>query len=80
MRSMGAVRIIWMTYGLLTDQLQIFITRGIRKTFYRKFKQFDFSMASPRTHHICGGCHKDITDSTDMKNMIRKSFTIFHIW
>ena len=36
------------------------------QTFYEKFKQFDFSVASPRTHHICGRCHKDITDGTDV--------------
>ena len=32
------------------------------QTFYRKFKQFDFSVGSPWTLHICGGCHNDITD------------------
>ena len=36
------------------------------QTFYGKFKQFDFPVASPRTCHIRGGCHKDITDGTDM--------------
>ena len=77
---MGAVRMIWMTYGLHTDQLRILITP---QTFYGKLKQFDFSVASPRTLHIRGGCHKDITDGTDMftdENMIHKSLTIFHIW
>ena len=33
------------------------------QTFYGKFKQFDFSVASPRTLPIHGGCHKDITNS-----------------
>ena len=27
--------------------------------------QFDFSIASLRTHRIRGGCHKDITDIKD---------------
>ena len=36
------------------------------QTFYRKFKQFDFSVMSPRTLHIHGGCHKDITDGMDV--------------
>ena len=36
-------------------------------TFYRKFKQFHFSVASPRTLHIHGGCHKDIMDGMDEK-------------
>ena len=36
------------------------------QTFYGKFKQFDFSVASPQTLHIRGGCHKDITDGTDV--------------
>ena len=36
------------------------------QTFYGKFKQFDFSVASQRTHHIHGGCHKDIMDGTDV--------------
>ena len=30
-----------------------------------KFKQFDFSVASPRTHGISIGSHKDITEITD---------------
>ena len=50
------------TYGSNTD---INYTSG-PQTFYRKFKQLDFSVASTRTLHICGGCHKDITDSMDM--------------
>ena len=54
------------TYGLHTDLIRILITPRIRKTFYEKFKQFDFSVASTRTLHICGGCHKDITDGTDV--------------
>ena len=36
------------------------------QTFYGKFKQFDFSVVSPRTLHIRGECHKDITDGTDV--------------
>ena len=36
------------------------------QTFYGKFKQFDFSINGLRTQHIRGGCHKDITDGTDM--------------
>ena len=36
-----------------------------QKSFYRKIKQFDFSVASLWTHSICGGCHKDITDVKD---------------
>ena len=36
------------------------------QTFNGKFKQFVFSVASPRTHHIHGGCHRDITDGTDV--------------
>ena len=36
------------------------------QTFYRKFKQLDFFVASPRTLHIHGGCHNDITDGTDV--------------
>ena len=36
---------------------------------YGKFKQFDFSLASPWTHGICIGSHKDITDGhTDGKD------------
>ena len=31
----------------------------------RKFKQFDFSVASPQTAGILGGSHKDIRDVTD---------------
>ena len=40
-------------------QLQIRSTKPLRKN------QFDFSVVSPRTHGICGGSHKDITDITD---------------
>ena len=35
------------------------------RSLYGKFKQFDFSVASPRTHDIRIGNHKDITDVTD---------------
>ena len=35
------------------------------QSLYGKFKQFDFSVASPRTHGIRIGSHKDITDVTD---------------
>ena len=36
------------------------------KTFYGKFKQFNFSVVSPWTLYIRGGCHKDIMDGTDV--------------
>ena len=32
------------------------------QSLYGKIKQFDFSVASPQTHGICSGSHKDITD------------------
>ena len=54
--------IICMTYGSVAD---INYTRH-PQTFHEKFKQFDFSVAYPRTHHIRGGFHKDITDGTDV--------------
>ena len=47
------------TYGSDTDI-------NYTQTFYGKFKQFHFSVAPPRTLHICGRCHKDITNGTDM--------------
>ena len=59
---MGAVKTLRMTYGSDTD---INYTSG-PQTFYEKFKQFDFSGASPRILHIRGGCHKYITDGTDV--------------
>ena len=65
---MDALRI---TYGFNADINYTYDPQ----TSYGKFKQFDFSVVSPRTHHICGGCHKDITDA-----MICKSLTIFQIW
>ena len=61
-RSMGAVRIIRMTYRLVADINYTWHPQ----TFHRKFKQFDFSVASPRTHHIHGRRHKDITDGMDV--------------
>ena len=61
-RSTGAVRT---TYRLHTDQLRILINLA-SANLYGKFKQFDFSVVCPRTHQIRGGCHKDITDGTDM--------------
>ena len=45
-------------------------------------KQFDFSVASPRTHGIRAGSHKDIMDVTDgvrTEKMIHKSLNIFYI-
>ena len=49
---------IWITYRSVAD---INYTWHLQ-TFYLKFKQFDFSVASPRTLHIRGRCHKDITN------------------
>ena len=56
-----AVRTIGMTYGLHAAQLRILITPGIHKPFTE-----NSSVASPRTHHIHGGYHKDIMDSMDV--------------
>ena len=58
------------TYGSNTDinctwQLQ---------SFYGKFKQFDFSIKGLRTKHII------IQTCPQMKKIIRKPLTIFHIW
>ena len=54
----GAVRTLRTTYGLHTDPIWILITPWISK--------FDFSVASPQTLHIRGGCHKDITNGTNV--------------
>ena len=53
---------IQITYGSVAD----IIYTWHRQTVYGKFKQFDFSMASPQTHYIRGGCHKDIMHGMDM--------------
>ena len=52
----------WFTYESVADINYIWHPQ----TFYEKFKQSDFSLASPRTLHIRGRCHKDITDGTDV--------------
>ena len=36
------------------------------QTFYRKFKQFDFSIKGLRTQHIRDGCHKDIRNAMNV--------------
>ena len=36
------------------------------QTFYGKLKQFDFTVKGLRTQQICGTCHKDIMDATDV--------------
>ena len=53
------IRIIYRSVADISYTLQ-------PQPFYGKFKQFDFSVASPRTHHIHGGCHKAITDGTNV--------------
>ena len=50
-----------MRYGRATD----INYRYDPQSLYGKFKQFDFSVASPRTHDNCIGSHKDITDIMD---------------
>ena len=50
-----------MRYGRATDINH----RYDPQSLYRKFKQFDFSVALPQTHGICSRSHKDITDVTD---------------
>ena len=59
------------TIRILTDELMMRYTRDTDinygkdpQSLYKKIKQFDFSMASPRTHGIHGGSHKDITNFT----------------
>ena len=59
---MGAVRTVRITYGLVA-----YINYTWHpQTFYGKFKQFDFSIKGLLTQNLCGGCHKDITDATDV--------------
>ena len=50
-----------MRYGRATD----INYRYDPQSLYGKFKQLNFSVASPRTHGICIGSQKDITDVTD---------------
>ena len=52
---------LWMRYRTATD----INYRYDPQSLYRKFKQFDFSVVSPRTQGIRIGSHKDITDVTD---------------
>ena len=80
---MGAVRTIQMTYGLHTDQLWILITPGICKPL----SENSSSLIVPWRPH---GHFISVADATRMlqtvrtcsrmKNIIRKSLTIFHIW
>ena len=53
------------TIRTVTEELQISITDMIRKAFTENSSSFDFSVASPRTHGIRIGSHKDITGVTD---------------
>ena len=48
-----------MTYGSVADINYTWHPQ----TIYGKLKH---GMTSPRTLHIRGGCHKDITDGTDV--------------
>ena len=47
------------------EELRISITDKIRKEFTEKSSSLIFPWHPQRTHGICGGSHKDITDITD---------------
>ena len=53
---------IRITYGSVADTNYTWHPQ----IFYRKFKQFYFSVKGLRTQHIHDGCHKDIMNCTDV--------------
>ena len=55
-----------MLCGLHSAVIRILITPRIRKPFTENSSSLYFSVASPLTHHIRGGRHKDITDAMDV--------------
>ena len=72
-----------MTYGLHTDQLWILITPGICKPFTENSSSLIFLWRPHR--HITSVANatrilRTVRTCPRMKNMIRKSFTIFHVW
>ena len=75
------------TIRTVTEELQMRYGRAMDinhrydpQSLFGKFKQFDFSVASPRTHGICIGSHKVIKTlrmAVQAERMIHKSLNIF---